>query len=233
MAGHSEGDLVGEFCTQRKASCDKHSEKYRETNCGVVAWRFQAHHVICVASVTQYISAVSEIEPIVTLTKWCVNRTGNMIAMPDYMGVVFGNFAAWAAATPDDTIKPPYADIPVHGYDHNSKMGYKSEIDTKMKALADDAKRSKAKHETEANTLMGALNTYQKNKKPELKNRGTRGLGTYGEWLKVYSGQKAPDSDWYVPFSMADEGNIEPRTYPTGRVKSVVERVKEIITALL
>lgn len=50
---------------------------------------------------------------------------------------------------------------------------------------------------------------------------------------RLLGAEGARDSDWYVPFSMADEGNIEPRTYPTGRVKSVVERVKEIITALL
>jgi A nuclease family of the HNH/ENDO VII superfamily with conserved AHH len=230
MAGHSEGDLVGEFCTQRKAKCDKHGEQYRAVNC-VVPWEYQAHHVLCVASVTQYLSADTDITPIVEQTAWCINKKDNMLAMPTYMGTVYRLFAAWALL-PGASGKPPFADIPVHGYDHNSKEGYKNEIDTEMKAMANRAKKSKAKHEETSATLLGELNTYQGRMKPALKKRGERGAGTYDEWIKVYSGEKAPDSDWYVPFSMANKGCIDPRTFPLARAKAIQDRVKQLVAAL-
>ena len=229
--GHSEGALKGEFCTQRKAKCDKHSEQYREKNCGTVTWEFQAHHVLCVASVTQYISTAVKKE-IVNQTPWCINRANNMIAMPPYFGTIFKMYFAWLSL-PGVAGKPPFADIPIHGYDHNSKEGYKNDIDTEMRAIAGRAEKSTAKHEVTSATLQSELDTYRDRMRPLLKKRGERGLGTHVEWMKVYAGVKAVDSDWYIPFSMADDGCIEPRTFPLAKgSKAVEEKVKELVKAM-
>lgn len=232
MGGHSDGDLVDEFCTQRKAKCDKHGEQYRAVNC-VVPWEYQAHHVLCVASVTQYVSADTKIKKIVEQTPWCINRENNMIAMPPYFGTIFKMYFAWLSL-PAVSGKPPFADIPIHGYDHNSKEGYKNDIDTEMRAIAGRAAKSQAKHEVTSATLQGELDAYRDRMKPALKKRGERGQGTHVEWMKVYAGEKAVDSDWYIPFSMADDGCIEKRTFPLARgSKAVEDKVKELVKAMI
>lgn len=61
-----------------------------------------------------------------------------------------------------------------------------------------------------------------------------KGEGTCIEWMKAYSGEKAPESDWYVPFSMALKDEIEPKTFPiTRRVKNVVDAVTKLVAALI
>lgn len=225
--GHSEGALVGKFCTQRKPKCDKHSQEYRE-NCKV-SWTYQAHHVLCVASVTQYLSVDKDIKPIVEQTDWCINTTENMLAMPTYMGEIARYYEGQLASGADLNAAPGFADIPVHGYGHGGEKGYKSEIDAYMVKLAKAAAKSKEAHKDAAATLAGQLNSYRNTMKPLLKGRGKRGKGTHQEWLDAFSGN--PSAKWYMPFSMADDANVKARTFP-GYSKATMDKVKALVNNL-
>src|SRR5882724_2014292 len=221
---HSDGDTVGKFCTQRKASCDLHSNQYRV--CCEVPWTYQAHHVLCVASVTQYISADTRITDVVKQTAWCINTLDNMLAMPPYLGTV-AKFYINRLRQGDFKVAPGFKDLAVHGYDHLSTKGYKNDIDTEMKAMANRAAKSKKKHAATAADLLTELNGYRDKMKPQLTNYGTRGKGTHKEFLSVYSGAKKPDSDWYVPFSMATpKKNIEAKTFPLTVTQATADKVK-------
>ena len=227
---HSDGDVVGKFCTQRKKSCSMHGNQYRE--CCRVPWTFDAHHVLCVASVTQYISADDRITKVVKLTPWCINTLDNMLALPRYLGTV-SKFYINRLRQQDFSVEPGFKDLAVHTYDHLSTKGYKNDIDTQMKKIANRAAISKKKHEDTSTDLAAALNGYRNTMKTKLTDYGKRGAGTHKEFLKVYSGEKKPDSDWYVPFSMADpKGNIEAKTFPLTVTKTTADKVKKLVKAL-
>jgi len=219
--------LVGKFCTQRKPSCDKHGQAYRD-NCAV-SWQYQAHHVLCVASVTQYLSVDKDIKPIVELTDWCINTAENMLAMPTYMGEIAKYYEGQLASGGDLNSPPGFAGIPVHGYGHGGEKGYKSEIDDYMVKLAKATAKSKEAHKDAAGTLAGQLNTYRNKMKPDLKARGTRGKGTHQEWIDAFSGN--PSAQWYMPFSMALDANVVPRTFP-GYSKATLDKVKALVNNL-
>lgn len=227
--GHSAGDLVGKFCTQRKDSC-KNGQKYKDNaNQGLTKnWPRQAHHVLCVASVTQYISTGVKIE-IVMQTDWCINTVENMLAMPTWRSVT--EYYAAQLRKSDLAAEPEFKDIPMHTYNHNSKNGYKSEIDAKMQEIADAANKSTEKHEVSSATLKSALDGYRNIMKPRLKRRGKRQDGTHVEWLRGYAGQAS--ANWYEPFSMADLGNIEARSFPLKRSKASIQKVLKLVEDLI
>jgi hypothetical protein len=220
VASHSAGVKRGEFCAQRKKPC-KDGKNYR-TICAK-PWTYQAHHVLCVASVTKFIGKKKEIQPIVKQTKWCINESFNMLAMP--MWGTINKFYTAQIRVSSVAAAPPFANIPVHSYDHGL---YQDELDTDLMALADKVQNSKKKHENAAKTLKGDLNSLAsryKNKK--LLARGKRGKKTHQEWLQGLAG--TPSKTWYMPFSMADAP--EPRTFPARR-KSVMEKVAKLIKSL-
>src|SRR5215471_17928198 len=102
---HSEGDKVGKFCTQRKSKCDC-GNKYRDvckpgwatftyfelwqTKKGpkTVQKSYEAHHVLCVASVTGLLSAKDTIRKSLEQTTWCINTGRNLIALPEFAHTV-------------------------------------------------------------------------------------------------------------------------------------------------
>ena len=102
-----------------------------------------------------------------------------------------------------------------------------------MKAIANRAAVSKKKHEDTSADLVSELNSYRDTMKTKLTNYGKRGAGTHKEFLMVYSGEKKPDSDWYVPFSMANpKKNVEAKTFPLTVTKTTADKVKKLVKAL-
>ena len=249
---HSDGIRKGKFCAVRKdGKCDC-GEDYQK-NCTGWTYSFlqgtkigvnkvhEAHHVLCVASVTEFIAKDKEILPVVRETTWCINRKTNMMAMP-----LWGHTIKWYCNVDDDDAlddateaiakvgkAPPFKNIPMHDYDHNSEEGYKKlDVDTEMEKIAGQIAKSKKKHKAKVKELAGKLNTASGNFKTLLNDRGaTRSGGTHAAWKM---GCKKPTSKWYLPFSMASTATAEPRTFPTtddpGKVgKKIISLVKAFI----
>ena len=231
--GHSDGVKKNQFCALRKSGkCDCGNDYQK--NC--TGWSFafiqgtqmkvskvhEAHHVLCVASVTEFIGIKPEIEPIVKQTQWCINAKPNMLAMPLWGQTIkyYCNIqAVGAAADPTKALQavgapPPFQNIPMHDYDHNSKKGYKKfDVDAALKKLADQIEKNQDKHKAAVGELRGRLNSLSNSMKSLLDQRGTtRCGGTHAAWQK---GLAQPTSNWYLPFSMAATPNAEKRTFPT------------------
>ena len=265
--GHSEGDQKGKFCYLRAPKCNmvaphQHSNEYQK-NCtpaptGWAAYEFvqgtkkedrkhfEAHHIVCVAAVSEYIASVSSIEDIVKNTAWCVNSADNMFAMP-----LWGHTLTWYCDNFEDvdgsnleqlrqagdlfsfSRAPRFKNIPQHDYDHNSAKGYKKEVDAKLKALAEQVEEAaEESHEAATKQLKTELDNLSKLYKAELTRRGaTRSGGTHAAWKL---GMKQPDSAWYEPFSMAQDGCAEPRTFPAAGVSSgkVLAKLRSLVAAL-
>jgi hypothetical protein len=223
--GHSAGVLKDKFCAQRKDKCDKDGQEYRE-NCKV-SWTHQAHHVLCVASVTQYVAKKRGIADIVKMTDWCINTKPNMLAMPPYLGTMVKYYKQWIRDI-ESAKTPPFNNIPVHMCDHPS---YKGEIDREMKKIADRAAKSTEQHKTASGTMKGELDSFRDKMKRELNKRGKRGDGTHNEWLKAYAGK--PTDKWYLPFSMADDDDAEERSFPMRRNAAAMEKVAKLVKHLI
>jgi len=206
---------------------------------------FEAHHVLCVACVTKFIADCGDLKTVVEQTKWCINAALNMFAMPlwghtikyycsDFVGITKENVKDKLT---DETLftvnaAPLFQNIPMHDYDHNSKKGYKQEIDGKMKELADQVKQTaKEDHKAAVKELAAELDGWSTHFKAELTRRGsTRCGGTHEAWKK---GIDEPDSDWYKPFSMADDDNEAKRSFPAAGGKSPVwNKIKALVDAL-
>jgi uncharacterized protein YdaT len=238
MGKHSKGVQKGKFCALRTGSSQKCTHKdgsagsqYREV-CEP-SWsdvfffqgrkktrkEYEAHHILCVASVTGLLAKKGNILEIIEQTKWCINVKKNMVAMP-----LWGHTVQYYANIEiklrdikmEDRIRtrrkgPPFKKIPQHDYDHNSKKGYKSEVDKEMKRIAKQIADNKDKHKAAVASLKRKLNAASKDFRDELVRRGKRCGGTHKAWL---DGMKELNAEWYKPFSMADDGNVDPRAFP-------------------
>ena len=76
---------------------------------------YQAHHILCVASVTKYLGEkgkkIKKIRKIVKQTDWCINDKRNMIALP-----CFGQTVQWYWDIAGDWVRlgmypPPFTNI--------------------------------------------------------------------------------------------------------------------------
>jgi len=259
--GHSEGTVVGKFCAIRAPKCDLHGNQYQK-NCQPppVGWdafffiqgkqervvkTFEAHHTVCVACVTEFIALDPNIGKIVKETDWCVNEKLNMFAMPlwghtiKYYANMFEDVALddldaklQAGKLFKTNLPPLFANIPQHDYDHNSSKGYKQEVDGKLRKLAMQvAKTAKKNHEAAVTQLKSDLDTLSTYFKGELVRRGsTRCGGTHNAWK---TGMKDPSSNWYEPFSMANDGCADPRPFPVSGGKSkVLAKLRALLEAL-
>ena len=251
MSGHSKGVKKGKFCALRKKKCDHNA--YQE-NCtpAPTGWStfsflqgkkrikpkvFEAHHLLCIACVTEFIGKDERIYSIVKQTDWCINSTTNMFAMP-----IWGHTIKWYCDVETSGLKlneriksnleaPPFVNVPQHDYDHNSENGYTSEVDEKMIKLAQQIqKKAKQDHEAAVELLQTQLNNLSNKFRTKLQSRGSsRCGGTHKAWEK---GKKEPDSDWYLPFSMADDGNVNPRSFPTSDFNgTVAEKIQSLVQA--
>ena len=85
-----------------------------------------------------------------------------------------------------------------------------------IKVLWDEVAVAQESHEDCAAGLQAELQNLSSKFKSELKRRGTRNNGTHEAWFK---GLDSPDSDWYRPFSMANDGDETKRYFPVTRIQ--------------
>lgn len=173
------------------------------------AWGGQAHHALCVASVTGAITKVEELKPTLEVTEWCVNKADNMIALPVWPMTInwygkFGNasggevtWEALVARTP----RPPFKGLAQHDYDHNL---YNERLDKSLVEIANNAKRSRKAHKDTSADLVAALERKRARQLVSLKGRTT-----HEGWCHGFLGK----ADWYKPFSMVESGQTE-RAFP-------------------
>lgn len=220
---HSKGIRQNLFCALRKKNCGHN--QYREV-CRPSTWgKYQAHHLLCVASVTRLIGKKEEIVDIVKQTEWCINDAHNMIAMPVCSVTVRHYCNLLVARAP--SVAPEFANIPQHDYDHNSKQGFLQEVDTKLEELADQVEEKKDDHTIASGTLLGGLKGLSTYFRGELTRRGsTRSGGTHAAWEDGMSNNMS--TTWYKPFSMANDGCEDQRTFPglnRARAQKIIERI--------
>ena len=248
---HEEGVKKINFCTLRTSpdqKCQPCGHNYRtNSKPGTLADKtfiqgrskkvekgYEAHHLICVASVTQFIAKSANILSVVKQTKWCVNDEPNMYAMP-----LWGHTIKYyvdletAGISLGDRFKKPtsgptFQNIPMHDYDHNSKKGYKkNHVDKSMKKLAKRVEKKKEEdHQAAVDDLKSVLDSLSSAFRSLLQGNGMRVGGTHAAWQK---GSKEPNSDWYLPFSMASKANAEVRTFPSpgfgGKAAAKIQRL--------
>jgi|SRR5271165_2487316 len=249
MSGHSEGVEKGKFCALRKDKCPCGNEyqenctpapddwtaddKFWQGSSMGVAKKFEAHHLLCVASVTEFIGKKPAIKKIVEQTDWCINDTTNMFAMPLWGHTIkhYCNLAEDGELL--DKVKAPhFKNIPQHDYDHNSTGGYTSEVNKAMKNLARTVEEQATdKHEADAKKLKKKLDGLSNDFRSELQRRGSsRCNGTHKAWQK---GSKYPESDWYLPFSMATDAIAEKRTFPASNFDNKLgQKILRLVKAL-
>lgn len=229
MGKHSRKQVKGEFCgnaASGKCGCS-FDQDYRE-NCKP-RWKdheyvqigarrvkfkkgYEAHHILCVATVGKVLIGGKGISKIIHMTKWCVNRKVNMIAMP-----LWGHTIKYYCDIKAKTIRkirkqPPFKNLPQHDWDHNCAGGYRHEVEEELLSLRYSVDENAANHTLEAQQLADSLDALSKEFKDRLKARGSRRQGgTHKGWNK---GKKDPTSRWFEPFSMARDEHITAKGYP-------------------
>jgi hypothetical protein len=249
---HTKGALEDQFCSQRKDVCDcpngsgnkykdackpsedwgKYPQRYTksvkdggelvEKIFKAVRRAHEAHHIACVASVTKIVTKNRDIVDIVRNTKWCVNNSDNVIALPMWAHTIEW-YCRLSTITPlhpeiiEEKVSgiysitteaaPPFENLPQHDYDH---AAYIDEVDAALEDLVDDVKGVTG-HKEQAEALASELNDLVSDMKGELEDRGKRVGGTHAAWNL---GMNFRDSDWYLPFSMAKTSQVEARTFP-------------------
>ncbi|HLU46459.1 MAG TPA: hypothetical protein VK116_00195 [Planctomycetota bacterium] len=193
----------------------------------------EAHHLVCVGSVTKYICGDVRIAAIVRETKWCVNDKPNMLALPLW-GHTVQHYCSFTPAADgikaalkdskeiDDAGAPDFQNWPQHDVDHNGKLSYKWEVDENLRDLANGiARRLKKKdHGLTPDNVKRALDAVAGKYRKLLTKRGK---GTHDAWKageeQARDASKTDGEKWYLPFSMAAPANAEKRTFP-GRFDS-------------
>lgn len=255
MAGHSEGIKVSKFCALRKDKCPCGNEYQLVCTEAVTKWssyafwqgrkvgvpkRPEAHHVLCIASVTEFLAIKESIKKIVEQTEWCINAKTNMLAMPLWGHTIkwYCNLAA-SGAFAASPAPPPFQNIPQHDYDHNSKKGYTYEVSQAMNNLAQSIEeQAEENHDAPGEDLKSRLNGLSEQFKTNLGTRGsTRSGGTHAAWgnavEEAQSATGGTTSKWYMPFSMADDGNVEERTFPAPGIDSkLANKIQRLVAAL-
>ena len=247
MGDHERGSKKGLFCGVPGTPCDcgNHYIKICEPGWGGHTFRrlvrasagtssfakkYEAHHVLCVASVSEGIVAKTAIEGVVKETDWCINNKDNMIGLPLWGHSVkwYCDFALADAPQIAGQAAPAFANLPQHDWDHNCTGGYTHEINKALDGLAKQVES--AGHEVKPANLKSALNAQSGKWNATLKARGARLGGTHAAWAL---GSASPDSKWYLPFSMASDGCATGRPMPRRfdvQLAKWIKRISEAIT---
>lgn len=246
MGGHSRKRKKGSFCAVAAQPCECGNDyiegcrpSWGDTSVFQYAWRigrtkfkvtkiFEAHHLLCVASIGKIVVGDSRIGQVVGETEWCVNDAHNMLAMP-----MWGHTVKWyceagttrafkAAPTP-----PPFANIPQHDWDHNGDGGYIEGLETQLRDIMSGAAEAAKDHTLDPPDLAGDLNDLATHFRDELKARGLRSGGTAAGWAMGRASLGSTDAPaaptttggvlagrWYYPFSMASDGGVTAKGYP-------------------
>lgn len=248
---HTKGAVEGQFCSQRKDTCDcptGSGNKYKDV-CKDIDWGKypqnytesikdaaknilgklytarrrapEAHHIACVAAVTKIITKNTDIQSVVENTPWCVNKPGNLIALPMWAHTVewYCKLSIITPTRPEileeidgkysmtPRVAPPFANLPQHDYDHSA---YIEEVDSALESLVETVKGVEG-HKNQEKALESELNRLVSDFKTALQDRGQRVGGTHAAWNL---GMNFRDSEWYMPFSMANDGEVEAREFP-------------------
>ena len=247
MVQHSDGVVFGKFCALRTTKCKDGNEyqknckpkpkgwskeyfwqgsKYDDGTKTIVKKYFEAHHLLCVAAVTECIVGAPGIKRIVKNTDWCINDKINMFAMP-----LWGHTIKYYCTIESDDFfdadkpyfrqrkkAPKFKNIPLHDSDHD--LYIEEEVKPELKKIARSIKNSKKKHKKKIDEIKSQLNDKAEYFRGELQSRGTKRVGgTHAAWQK---GIKKPHSDWYKPFSMSKKPRK--RTFPTTNFGSGIGR---------
>ncbi|HKE46329.1 MAG TPA: hypothetical protein VKB41_17460 [Steroidobacteraceae bacterium] len=237
---HKRRRVKGEFCANAAkddCGCDSHND-YRGNCKPAPAWDvsvadyayaqigknkgskkkfrwkhgYEAHHLLCVGTVTKVLIDGRGISQIIRETRWCVNNPMNMHAMP-----MWGHTIKYYCDIDTQTVgsggsqPPPWKNIPQHDWDHNSKKGYRFEVEEQLKAVAKKLRENKKQHKAEAKKLPDTLEKLSDHFFGQLKERGERCEGTDNGWKK--GGKR---KDWFHPFSMGNDGCVTEKGYPRG-----------------
>ncbi len=216
MGGHSDGDKKNQFCSLRADPCPcgnsytkpcdgqaagwgKYAQKYKS---GAIERSYEAHHIACVASVTEKITSNDDIKLLVWNTKWCVNVASNMIALP-----MWGHTLTWYVDLTTGDLKqkevagkfvstvgpPPFADRTQHNYDHGP---YLKEVGGDLQGIADKYIEALEEHPDDpSGALASDLDAVISSRKGQLQKGGT-----HAAWQLGMNDREGP---WYMPFSMA------------------------------
>jgi len=243
MAGHSKGVDVGNFCALRRKKCP-HNEYQKNCTPSPVGWatysfkqgqikienkKHEAHHLLCVSCVTEFIGYDEQIQEIVAQTPWCINSTTNMFAMPLWGHTIkyYCNLRRSGATFRDRSADPPkFENIPQHDYDHNSDNGYTDEVGKDLEKVARQIAKKRKAHEAAIMELESRLNSLSEKYRKKLQGRGRRCQGTHYAWTVAgLSG----DAKWCHPFSMA--AKPEKRTFPTTS-GVLADKIAELVAVL-
>ncbi len=191
--------------------------------------KYNAHHILCVASVgVLIVDAVDkQVDGVVRQTVWCVNKKPNMLAMP-----LWGHTVQWycslTAASPGGghLDAPNFQNMPQHDWDHDGNGSYIEELNKEIVDLVDQI--AQQPHEAKPVDLAGALDGMSTDFKEKLETRGKRQGGTHKAWQDGHTNKK-----WYEPFSMASDGSVSAKEYPAldfneevmGKLKWLAEQV--------
>ena len=206
--------------------------RFRQARTGTVVSKvFEAHHLLCVASVGSIVIGDKDVDAIVRATDWCVNESVNMYAMP-----LWGHTVKWYCnigvklAHRSDVVAPPFADIPQHDWDHTGDGGYIEELEPELKSIVSRVQSVKKKHEVAAENLAAELRKLSADFRARLQARGLRSGGTHAGWAQgradaggapagkpVRGAAGRLSGRWYYPFSMASDGGVTAKAYPNLR----------------
>jgi hypothetical protein len=222
---HKKKKKLGAFCATRGCSENNYQEK-----CQGCSWRpgCQAHHILCCASVNKGLVATPKIKPILRQTKWCINAPHNMLAMP-----VWGATVKYYCTTRAFKVLPggpPFANLPQHNWDHNIADGYTDEVTKMLRGLGQDIMA--AKHASEEQDIAADLDDYTTHFHSQLNYRGGRKSGTDQAWKDAIASDGAVGTEWYLPFSMADDGLVRERGFPLKKNSSVATWIGRIANLL-
>lgn len=228
MASHNREKFKKEFCAVAADGECACGNNYK-TNCvpspawdsandftwfikgqGARQQSYAPHHILCVASIaTLLIDATDKgVEGVVEATKWCVNKKVNMIALPLWGHTVkwYCNIGALTIAG-GQTNPPPFEKLPQHDWDHTGKGAYIEELEGELRDLVKAV--AKKAHEAKPVDLAGTLDGMAGDFTTKLNDRGQRQGGTHAAWQ---SG--ATNKDWFLAFSMANDGSATRKGYP-------------------
>lgn len=191
----------------RKSKLTRSSAYQSNTTRGYRAGSWQAHHILCEASVgaRSFKPADKEFaEQCLWITDWDLNAKVNMVGMP-----IRSDFTSNNGDIRDTTTGLPI-NICSHANDHNITNGYTDECTQHLKVKVwDTIKKSGQDHTTEAASIKALLETASTHFSGELTARALREGGTLLMWSKRHD--KAYEHKWYYPFSMAMDSEVIPR----------------------
>ena len=240
--GHSEGLQKGLFCSLRDENCGDTnyknncepkikywSDEYSFTQASSLM-KYNAHHLLPVASVTEHICGFQGIQKVVRQTDWCVNEKPNIYGMPLWGHTIkyyctiehprfFEDEFTWYRKR---TNPPPFKDIPMHDCDHDL---YQEEVNSRLQIIANNIKDVKRKHKTKIKELKSKLKKESRSFRTKLQDRAKRSAGgTHQAWELGKSKHK---SNCYESFSMA--GKPRKRIFTDFRSDKVIAKANSYL----